>query len=101
MCKAAHGVADDIVSTMLSNCDVPILFAPAMNFRMWDNKATIDAVKILKTRGSVVVNPEEGYLASLHKGKGRLADINTILNINFEANKTIKSFFGSSFNKMV
>ncbi len=80
ICKAAQGVADDIVSTMLSICDVPILFAPAMNFRMWDNKATIDAVKILKTRGSVIVNPEEGYLASLHKGKGRLADINTILN---------------------
>ena len=80
ICKAAQGVADEIVSTTLSICDVPILFAPAMNFRMWENKATIDAIKKIKKRGNIIVEPEEGYLASLHKGKGRLADINIIFN---------------------
>ena len=80
LCKAANGVADEIVSTTLSICDVPLLFAPAMNFRMWENKATIQAVDILNKRGDFIVNPEEGDLASLHKGSGRLADPKIILN---------------------
>ena len=80
LCKAANGVADDIVSTTLSICDVPKIFAPAMNFNMWKNKPTIEAVEILKKRNYVVIEPEEGELATLHKGKGRLADLNKILN---------------------
>ena len=80
LCKAANGVADEIVSTTLSICDVPLLFAPAMNFRMWENKATIEAVNNLSKRGNIIISPEEGYLASLHKGKGRLAEPTTILN---------------------
>jgi len=80
LCKAANGIADDLVSTTLSICDKPILFAPAMNFRMWENKATIDAVKQLKINGNYIVEPEEGDLASLHKGKGRLAEPVKIFN---------------------
>ena len=80
LCKAANGVADEIVSTTLSICDTPLLFAPAMNFRMWENKATIEAVDNLSKRGNIIVSPEEGYLASLHKGKGRLAAPSIILN---------------------
>jgi len=80
LCKAANGIADDIVSTTLSICDEPTLFAPAMNFRMWENKATIDAVKKLKKNGDIIVEPEKGFLASLHKGKGRLAEPNHIFN---------------------
>lgn len=80
LCKAANGVADEIVSTTLSICDVPILFAPAMNFRMWNNEGTINAVKILEKRNNIIVPPEEGQLASLHEGKGRFADINNIMN---------------------
>ena len=53
LCKAANGVADEIVSTTLSICDVPILFAPAMNFRMWENEGTINAIKILKKRSHI------------------------------------------------
>jgi len=80
LCKAANGVADEIVSTTLSICDVPILFSPAMNFRMWNNEGTINAVKTLKKRKHIIIEPDEGELASLHKGKGRLADINMIMN---------------------
>ncbi len=80
LCKAANGVADDIVSTTLSICDKPILFAPAMNFRMWENKATITAVEKLKKVGNYIVEPEEGDLASLHQGKGRLAEPKIIFN---------------------
>ena len=80
LCKAATGVADEIVSTMLSIADVPILFAPAMNFRMWENEGTMNAIEILKKRKNLIVQPEKGQLASLHKGNGRLANINKIIN---------------------
>lgn len=80
LCKAASGVADEIVSTMLSIANVPILFAPAMNFRMWENEGTMNAIEILKKRGDYIVQPEKGQLASLHEGNGRLANINKIVN---------------------
>ena len=80
LCKVATGVADEIVSTMLSISDVPTLFAPAMNFRMWENEGTINAIEILKKQKRTIVYPEQGELASLHTGNGRLADLNVIVN---------------------
>ena len=80
ICKAASGIADDIVSTTLSVCEQPMLFVPAMNNRMWQNPATIDAVEKLRERNKIIMDPEEGYLASLHKGEGRLPSINSIMN---------------------
>ena len=80
ICKVANGVADELISTTLSVCEQPTLFVPAMNFRMWQNPATIDAVKKLRERGMTILNPSEGLLASLHEGEGRLPDINTIMN---------------------
>ena len=80
ICKAANGVADDVVSTTLSVCEQSTLFAPAMNFRMWQNPATIDAVEKLRKNGIIVLDPEEGQLASLHEGEGRLPGINDIMN---------------------
>ena len=80
ICKAANGVADDVVSTTLSACEQPTLFAPAMNFRMWQNPATMEAVEKLRKKGSIVLDPEEGQLASLHEGEGRLPELIDILN---------------------
>ena len=80
LCKVASGVADEVVSTTLSVCEQPIMFVPAMNFRMWQNPATVEAVKKLRMRGKTVIDPEVGSLASLHKGEGRLANNNTIMN---------------------
>ena len=80
LCKAASGVADEVVSTTLSICEQPILFAPAMNFRMWQNPATQEAVEKLRKRGKVIINPDEGLLASLHEGEGRLPDVGEIMN---------------------
>ena len=80
ICKAANGIADDIVSTILSICEQPKLFVPAMNFRMWQSKATQDAVSNLRNNDCVVMNPNEGYLASLHKGEGRLPELHDTLN---------------------
>ena len=80
LCKAANGVADDLISTTLSICEQPTIFVPAMNFRMWQNSATIAAVEQLKKRDKIIVKPEEGKLASLHSGEGRLANFNSIMN---------------------
>lgn len=80
LCKAASGVADDIISTNLSVCEQPTLFVPAMNFRMWQNPATMDAVEKLRERGRIVMDPETGTLASLHEGEGRLPAIDRIMN---------------------
>ena len=80
LCKAASGVADEVASTALSVCKQPTLYIPAMNFRMWQNPATMDAVEKLSKRGKVVLDPEEGSLASLHEGEGRLPAIQDIMN---------------------
>mgnify|MGYP001284162701 CR=1 FL=1 len=78
--KCGNGVADDVVSTLLSICEQPTIFVPAMNFRMWQNKSTINAVNQLREQGKIVMDPQEGDLASLHKGEGRFPDTHSIIN---------------------
>ena len=80
LCKVGHGIADDLISTILSVCEQKQIFVPAMNHRMWQNKATIEAVTQLRQRDKIVLNPEEGQLASLHTGEGRLPSIEKIIN---------------------
>jgi len=77
--KAAHGVADEIVSTTLSVCEQPTLFAPAMNYKMWQNPSVIESVEKLREMNKIVLNPDTGQLASLHEGEGRLPEIDVIL----------------------
>ena len=79
LCKTANGIADDVITTTLSVCEQPLLFVPAMNNRMWSNEATQIAVKKLKSMNKIIMEPEDGLLASLHKGKGRLPTIQNII----------------------
>jgi len=78
--KTANGIADDIISTTLSVCEQPTIFAPAMNYKMWQNPSTMEAVEKLKDMKKIIIDPEKGYLASLHEGEGRLASIDIIMN---------------------
>ncbi len=78
--KTANGIADDIISTTLSVCEQPTIFAPAMNYKMWQNSSTMEAVEKLKEMKKIIIDPEKGYLASLHEGEGRLASIDIIMN---------------------
>ena len=80
LCKVAGGVADDLVSTTLSICEQPTIYFPAMNFRMWFNQGTIDAVEKIRKKGHTIVEPFDGELATRHKGKGRLPNFNVIIN---------------------
>ncbi|MDC1141788.1 flavoprotein [Planctomycetota bacterium] len=77
LAKAAHGIADEPVSTLLMSSlpdEKPIYFAPAMNTRMWQNPATLENVKTLRSRGYKFIEPAEGDLACGWQGEGRLAE---------------------------
>ena len=77
--KAAYGIADDLVSTTALACHTRKIVCPAMNVHMYENEATQNNLQILKGRGWIVVEPEEGMLACQDVGKGKLASVDTIV----------------------
>lgn len=72
--KMAHGMADDLASTMLLAANKPALIAPAMNHRMWEHPATQDNIKTLQKRGVQLTGPDEGDMACNETGLGRMAE---------------------------
>jgi phosphopantothenoylcysteine decarboxylase/phosphopantothenate--cysteine ligase len=72
--KLAHGIADDLLSTLLLAVDVPVLMAPAMNVRMWNHPAVQANVAAIGSRGVRFVGPATGRLACGTSGKGRMAE---------------------------
>ncbi len=72
--KAACGLADDILSSVMVACRAPVLFAPAMNENMWKNPVVQRNVKTLRQYCYSFINPEAGDLACGVEGEGRLAD---------------------------
>ena len=81
--KAAGGIADDLVSTTILTMmsTVPILIAPAMNNRMWENPIVQNNVTTLKKAGIHFVGPIEGALADGRVGMGRMADVKNIISM--------------------
>ena len=77
--KAAHGLCDDLVSLMICAAACPVVFAPAMNNRMWANPITQENVAKLKGLGYRFIGPEEGWLACRNVGAGRLSEPQTIM----------------------
>jgi phosphopantothenoylcysteine decarboxylase/phosphopantothenate--cysteine ligase len=77
--KAAHAVADDLLSTLLSIMDCPVLLVPAMNHRMWNNPATQEAVSKLRGWSRRVMEPDTGELATRHVGVGRFPEVERIM----------------------
>jgi phosphopantothenoylcysteine decarboxylase / phosphopantothenate---cysteine ligase len=74
LAKAAHGLADDLLSNVLLTARCPVVFAPAMHTEMWEHPATQANVATLRGRGSVVLEPAVGRLTGVDTGKGRLPD---------------------------
>ena len=72
--KLAHGIADDLLTTVLLATMAPVLVAPAMNVHMYAHPAVQDNIRTLGQRGYRFVEPAEGFLACGYEGKGRLAD---------------------------
>ncbi|KAA1376182.1 bifunctional phosphopantothenoylcysteine decarboxylase/phosphopantothenate--cysteine ligase CoaBC [Aeromicrobium fastidiosum] len=74
LAKAAHGLADDLLTNTLLTATCPVMFAPAMHTEMWENSATQANVATLRSRGHVVLEPAVGRLTGADTGKGRLPD---------------------------
>ena len=74
LAKAAHGLADDLLTNTLLTARCPVVMAPAMHTEMWENPATQANVATLRSRGVVVLEPAEGRLTGADTGKGRLPD---------------------------
>lgn len=72
--KMAHGIADDLLSSLLLATKAPIVVAPAMNTGMYENQATQENFATLKARGVKFVEMGEGELACGTQGVGRMAD---------------------------
>ncbi|MDE7018760.1 MAG: bifunctional phosphopantothenoylcysteine decarboxylase/phosphopantothenate--cysteine ligase CoaBC [Lachnospiraceae bacterium] len=72
--KAAHGIADDMLTTTLLACECPKIFAPAMNTRMFHNPIVQDNAKILQSYGMEVIMPAIGYLACGDTGEGKMPE---------------------------
>ena len=73
LAKAAGGLADDLLSTVLLSFAGPIILAPAMNNRMWEKPAVQRNVAQLKEDGVTLIGPEEGYLSCGARGPGRMS----------------------------
>ncbi|GAA2822386.1 bifunctional phosphopantothenoylcysteine decarboxylase/phosphopantothenate--cysteine ligase CoaBC [Kitasatospora paracochleata] len=74
MAKAAHGLADDLLTNTLLTARCPVVFAPAMHTEMWEHPATQENVATLRRRGAIVLDPAEGRLTGKDTGKGRLPE---------------------------
>ena len=74
LAKAAHGIADDLLTTTILAFDKEILVCPAMNTKMYENPATQANLEILKARGMKILEPATGNLACGTVGKGRLPE---------------------------
>jgi phosphopantothenoylcysteine decarboxylase len=74
LAKAAHGLADDLLSTLLLSFDGPILFAPAMNSAMWAKPAVQRNITTLRSDGYHFADPQEGWQSCRRTGMGRMAE---------------------------
>ncbi|MEV0601719.1 bifunctional phosphopantothenoylcysteine decarboxylase/phosphopantothenate--cysteine ligase CoaBC [Streptomyces sp. NPDC050315] len=74
LAKAAHGLADDLLTNTLLTARCPVIFAPAMHTEMWEHPATQENVATLRARGAIVIEPAVGRLTGVDTGKGRFPD---------------------------
>jgi len=74
LAKVSHGLCDDLVSLMICAAACPVVFAPAMNNRMWDNPIAQENFAKLANLGYRFIGPESGWLACRNVGTGRLSE---------------------------
>ncbi len=77
--KMANGIADDMLSTTVLAVKAPVLIAPAMNAKMYDNSIVQENLEKLRRHGYHIIEPDTGYLACGYEGKGRLPDADAII----------------------
>ena len=79
LARAANGLCDDLATTLLLATDKRIVFAPAMNVRMWTHPATQKNIETLRSQGAFIVGPAEGEMACGEFGPGRMSDVEDIV----------------------
>ncbi len=92
----ASGIADDLLTTLIMAASAPVLIAPSMNTRMWENKIVQANVKRLSSLGYLFTGPASGELACGYEGMGRLADPADIIDA-VEGALSVKDLAGESF----
>jgi len=81
LARAAHGLADDLLTNVLLTARCPVVMAPAMHTEMWEHPATVANVATLRARGVIVLDPAEGRLTGADTGKGRLPEPEEIFEV--------------------
>jgi phosphopantothenoylcysteine decarboxylase/phosphopantothenate--cysteine ligase len=74
LARAAHGLADDLLTNVLLTARCPVVFVPAMHTEMWEHAATQANVATLRARGAIVIEPAVGRLTGVDTGKGRFPE---------------------------
>ena len=77
--KVAAGIADDLLTTLVLSADSPVLLAPSMNTRMYENPIVQRNLTTLRDAGYALIGPEAGWLACRTIGPGRMAEPAQIL----------------------
>ena len=95
--KAANGIADDMLTTMLLAANCPLLMAPAMNTQMYENRIVQENLAKLKRHGFIIIEPAVGRLACRDVGKGKLPEIKTLIDALRFAIGRSKDFAGKKF----
>jgi phosphopantothenoylcysteine decarboxylase/phosphopantothenate--cysteine ligase len=75
LARLAHGFADEILSAQALAFPMPLVIAPAMNPRMWENPVTQANCNLLRSRGHIIIEPAVGLVACAEEGRGKLADL--------------------------
>lgn len=96
LAKFAAGIADDFLSTLYLATTGPVIVAPAMNVHMWNHPSVKENVGRLRSRGVILVDPEEGYLAEGIEGKGRMAGLETIVSAVLKAARGARDLAGET-----
>ncbi len=91
--KVANGIADDMLSTVISACKKPVYFALAMNVNMYENPILKDNIEKLKKYGYKFIEADEGFLACNVNAKGRLKNEDEIVEILEKENREIEKIF--------
>jgi phosphopantothenoylcysteine decarboxylase len=74
LAKAATGLADDLLSTLLLSFTGPVVFAPAMNTAMWEKRPVQRNIETLRADGHHFIEPQTGWQSCRRSGKGRMAE---------------------------
>jgi phosphopantothenoylcysteine decarboxylase / phosphopantothenate---cysteine ligase len=94
LAKAANGLADDFLTTLLLAARSPVLMVPAMDGAMWEHPAVVANIATLRARGVTVLEPDVGALASGLSGKGRFPEVDAVIEALLRALTPVRDLAG-------